>query len=245
MNRRLAKISRIVAVQKQIHRLAEWQLIDLQRQEAELQERARLLIESLNGDTPLHGLFVESTAKRLRRVGGRERGGGQGPRDADRAGRRRAAEAASRRANRGRDRARSRAGGREIQAGADHRERVATLKRDAVGGARPRRLRNRAHDRTDPVRHPLRRHRRRGTGRLPGGAEPADPAAIGGRPGRGGVRRAGGRRGAGRNGRGGHRGLEGFSGGVIRGPVHGRGSRPGRHRPRPPIASSKVSSFKS
>jgi hypothetical protein len=69
MDRRLAKISRIVAVQKQMHRLAEWQLIDLQRQEAELQERARLLIESLNGDTPLHGLFVESTAKRLRRVG--------------------------------------------------------------------------------------------------------------------------------------------------------------------------------
>lgn len=69
MNRRLAKISRIVAVQKQIHRLAEWQLADLQRQEAELQERARLLIESLNGDTPLHGLFVESTAKQLRRVG--------------------------------------------------------------------------------------------------------------------------------------------------------------------------------
>jgi len=64
----MAKIARIFTVQKQMHRLAEWQLIELQRQEEELHEQARQLVLSLDGDGPLHGLFVDQMAKRLQSV---------------------------------------------------------------------------------------------------------------------------------------------------------------------------------
>jgi hypothetical protein len=69
MNHRLAKVARIAAVQKQIHRLAEWQLIDLRRREETLREQSRELITCLNDDTALHGLFVAPMAKRLTSIG--------------------------------------------------------------------------------------------------------------------------------------------------------------------------------
>jgi hypothetical protein len=69
MRSRLAKITRMVAVQRQVHRLAEWQLIELQRQEEDLNAQAHQLILTLNADVPLHGLFVESMAKRLSSIG--------------------------------------------------------------------------------------------------------------------------------------------------------------------------------
>jgi hypothetical protein len=66
---RLAKIARMTTVQRQMHRLAEWQLFDLMRREDRLREETRELITSLNDETSLHGLFVESMAKHLTAVG--------------------------------------------------------------------------------------------------------------------------------------------------------------------------------
>src|SRR5262245_22892343 len=68
MANRRDRIHRIAVVQEQLHRLAEWRLADLQRQEDELADRQRALIEALNDDQRLQGLFVDSAAKRLTAV---------------------------------------------------------------------------------------------------------------------------------------------------------------------------------
>jgi hypothetical protein len=62
---RLRKIERMLSLQAKIHRLAEWQLADLDRQETELAESRTRLLDTLNADVPLHGLFVEAMARRL------------------------------------------------------------------------------------------------------------------------------------------------------------------------------------
>jgi hypothetical protein len=69
MKQRLEKIARVVAVQKQMHRLAEWRLIALQRQEEDLRDQARHLIRSMNDDVPLRGLIVNSMVRRLTSLG--------------------------------------------------------------------------------------------------------------------------------------------------------------------------------
>lgn len=63
-NRR-QKLDRLVALQQRLHQVSEWKLADLQRQENELKDLQRSLIETLNADEPLHGLFVGNMAKRL------------------------------------------------------------------------------------------------------------------------------------------------------------------------------------
>lgn len=65
MNRRLKKIDRIRDVQERLHQLAEWKLAQLDREKAELAEGEKALIEALNQDDHLQGLFVEAMAKRL------------------------------------------------------------------------------------------------------------------------------------------------------------------------------------
>jgi hypothetical protein len=69
MSSRTAKIARMVAVQRQLHRLAEWKLVQLQRREADLHGQESSLIGSLNAEEPLHGLFVPAMAKRLASIG--------------------------------------------------------------------------------------------------------------------------------------------------------------------------------
>ena len=69
MRSRMEKISRMLAVQRQMHRLEEWKLALLQHREEELRDEERSLIASLNADDPLHGLFVQTIAKRLTSVG--------------------------------------------------------------------------------------------------------------------------------------------------------------------------------
>ncbi|NNC00966.1 hypothetical protein HI113_44725 [Corallococcus exiguus] len=58
-------------VQEQLQKSAEWKLGSLQRKAAELQDAQRVLIETLNDDEKLHGLFVEPTARRLHELAGR------------------------------------------------------------------------------------------------------------------------------------------------------------------------------
>lgn len=65
---RLRKVRRIVEVQEELHRLAEWRLAHLGRQEDELREQQEELVRSLNGDSALHGLFVANMARSLRRL---------------------------------------------------------------------------------------------------------------------------------------------------------------------------------
>jgi uncharacterized coiled-coil protein SlyX len=63
---RLRKARRIMAVQAQLHRLAEWRLAALVREEGELDASQQQLIGTLNEDAALHGLFVDAMARRLR-----------------------------------------------------------------------------------------------------------------------------------------------------------------------------------
>lgn len=59
------KIKRILALQEQLHKLSQWRLGELQRQEDTLQDKQRDLIGALNEDGRLQGLFVGAMAKRL------------------------------------------------------------------------------------------------------------------------------------------------------------------------------------
>jgi phosphoenolpyruvate synthase/pyruvate phosphate dikinase len=65
VDRRLKKIERIGTVQKRLHQLAEWKLAQLDREKAELVDGQKALIEALNQDEHLQGLFVEAMARRL------------------------------------------------------------------------------------------------------------------------------------------------------------------------------------
>ncbi len=65
MTDRLKKIERLLALQQQLHRLAEWKLAALDRKKAELASEQESLFGALNDDEPLQGLFVEAMARRL------------------------------------------------------------------------------------------------------------------------------------------------------------------------------------
>lgn len=66
MKTRDRKIRRIVAVQEQLHRMAEWQLMESQAKERELQDRQRRLIENFNGEGGLSGLVAQAASRSLR-----------------------------------------------------------------------------------------------------------------------------------------------------------------------------------
>jgi hypothetical protein len=63
--KRAAKLNRIVAVQRQMRQLAEWQLTELQREEDDLQRKHEELVQQLNGSEPLYCLFVEAMSRRM------------------------------------------------------------------------------------------------------------------------------------------------------------------------------------
>ena len=65
LRRRLNKIERILAVQEKLHRLAEWKLAKIEERQAGLTSERRSLVDALNGNDLLQGLFVEAMAKRL------------------------------------------------------------------------------------------------------------------------------------------------------------------------------------
>jgi hypothetical protein len=62
---RLKKIRRILAVQERLHELAELRVATLDREKAELKAGQETLVDALNRDETLHGLFVEAMARRL------------------------------------------------------------------------------------------------------------------------------------------------------------------------------------
>lgn len=66
MKQRLKKVERIVKVQRHLHRNAELQLANLQRQEGELRAAQQELMQTMSDTDALHGLFVDVMAKRLK-----------------------------------------------------------------------------------------------------------------------------------------------------------------------------------
>ena len=65
MHNRLKKVERVLAVQEQLHRLAQWKMAALERAKAENADGQAGLLSALNADTELHGLFIEAMTRRL------------------------------------------------------------------------------------------------------------------------------------------------------------------------------------
>jgi CRISPR/Cas system-associated endonuclease Cas1 len=65
----LKSLQRIKTVQKQRHRMEEWRLVRLSHEEQKLRETQTALLEALNSDHPLHGLFVATLGRRVGAVG--------------------------------------------------------------------------------------------------------------------------------------------------------------------------------
>jgi hypothetical protein len=66
--RRLKSAGRILAVQRQLQRMEERKLADVQQQQAGVETDRREILQSLNDREVLHGLFVFAMAKRLRKL---------------------------------------------------------------------------------------------------------------------------------------------------------------------------------
>jgi hypothetical protein len=59
------KAARILAAEEQLHRIEQWRMADLERRLAELESMQIELIGALNDTNALHGLFIDTTARRL------------------------------------------------------------------------------------------------------------------------------------------------------------------------------------
>lgn len=66
MRNRLKKIERVLAVQEQLHRLAQWKMASLDRERAENASGQAGLLSALNDDSQLQGLFIEAMTRRLK-----------------------------------------------------------------------------------------------------------------------------------------------------------------------------------
>src|SRR6476619_170195 len=66
MTPRDRKIRRIAAVQAKLHRIAEWQLMECQAKEHELQDRQRRIIEGLNEENRLPELAAQTASHNLK-----------------------------------------------------------------------------------------------------------------------------------------------------------------------------------
>ncbi|KAA0078069.1 hypothetical protein [Tardiphaga sp. P9-11] len=66
MQKRDSKIRRIAAVQARLHRIAEWQLMECQARENQLEEKQRLILEGFNDESKLPDLAVQTASQSLR-----------------------------------------------------------------------------------------------------------------------------------------------------------------------------------
>jgi hypothetical protein len=60
------RLHRMLALQRQLHRIEEWKLADLDQTLEALAASQDGLIRALNEDDALQGLFIDATARRLR-----------------------------------------------------------------------------------------------------------------------------------------------------------------------------------
>lgn len=65
MNDRVRKSRRILSARQQLHRIEQWKLAQLQARVAELETEQVELIGALNDTNALHGLFIDTMARRL------------------------------------------------------------------------------------------------------------------------------------------------------------------------------------
>lgn len=66
MKQKDRKIRRIAAVQARLHRIAEWNLMECQAREHELQDRQRRIIEGFNDEAKLPELAAQTASRNLR-----------------------------------------------------------------------------------------------------------------------------------------------------------------------------------
>lgn len=66
MQKRDRKIRRIAAVQARLHRIAEWNLMECQARETELEGKQRRILEAFNDESKLQDLLVQIAGKSLR-----------------------------------------------------------------------------------------------------------------------------------------------------------------------------------
>ena len=60
------KVRRIAAVQARLHRIAEWQLMECQAKENELDDRQRRIIEGFNDESKLPELVAQTASRNLK-----------------------------------------------------------------------------------------------------------------------------------------------------------------------------------
>jgi hypothetical protein len=76
---RLKRLKRLQDVQKQRHRLEEWKLARLRQEENGLRKAQEEVLDALNADHPLHGLFLAGLGARVgslgRAIAGKQRAG--------------------------------------------------------------------------------------------------------------------------------------------------------------------------
>lgn len=65
MDNRVRKSRRILSARQQLHRIEQWKLAQLQARVAELETEQIELIGALNDTNALHGLFIDTMARRL------------------------------------------------------------------------------------------------------------------------------------------------------------------------------------
>lgn len=68
MGNRLRAVQRILSVQAQLHRLAQWKLGELERREDALQERHESLLRFVDEDGAYAALFGNTLMRRLRSI---------------------------------------------------------------------------------------------------------------------------------------------------------------------------------
>ena len=66
MRARDRQSQRILTVQRQLHRIEQWKMAELEQRLADLDATQRDLISALNEDHALHGLFLDTMARRLK-----------------------------------------------------------------------------------------------------------------------------------------------------------------------------------
>lgn len=67
-DRRLKSVERVLAIQAQMRKLAEWRHQATLREANAARDESRALVAVLNGEGMVNGLFTDMTAKRLHRV---------------------------------------------------------------------------------------------------------------------------------------------------------------------------------
>jgi uncharacterized coiled-coil protein SlyX len=65
LDSKVDKTRRILLAQQQLHRIEQWRMAELERRLAELEALQVDLIGALNDTNALHGLFIDTTARRL------------------------------------------------------------------------------------------------------------------------------------------------------------------------------------